>query len=99
MHNVIQAFKIRVHTIKNYFISADDKEACKISQHLIISQGLEVLSLYDLISLLSDFIWDFRNLPFPSHLGKYFIKIEKISVKKHETGKIKTIFELGMTAI
>ena len=23
----------------------------------------------------SDFIWDFGKLPFPSHLGKYFIKI------------------------
>ena len=22
----------------------------------------------------SDFIWDFRKLPFPSHLGKYIIK-------------------------
>ena len=26
----------------------------------------------------SDFIWHFRKLPFPSHLGKYFIKIGKI---------------------
>ena len=25
----------------------------------------------------SDFIWDFRKLPFPSHLGKYFIKVGK----------------------
>ena len=27
----------------------------------------------------SDFIWDFRKLPFPLLLGKYFVKIGKIS--------------------
>ena len=48
---------------------------------------------------VSDFIWDFRKLPFPSHLGKYFIKIGKISAKIHEIGKIKAIFGLGMTPI
>ena len=42
---------------------------------------------------------DFRKLPFPSHLGKYFIKIGKISAKIHEIGKIKAIFGLGMTPI
>ena len=47
----------------------------------------------------SDFIWDFRKLPFPSHLGKYCIKIGKISAKMHEIGKIKVIFGLGMTPI
>ena len=45
------------------------------------------------------FIWDFGKLPFPSHLGKYIIKIGKISTKIHEIGKIKAIFELGMTHI
>ena len=45
--------------------------------------------------LRSDFIWDFRKLPFPSHLGKYFITFGKISAKIHETEKIKTIFGLG----
>ena len=39
------------------------------------------------------------KLPFPSRLGKYFIKIGKISAKIHEIGKIKTIFVLGMTPI
>ena len=34
-----------------------------------------------------DFIWDFKKLPFPSHLGKYFNKIGKISAKIHEIGK------------
>ena len=34
---------------------------------------------------------------FPSHLGKYIIKIGKISTKIHEIGKIKAIFGLGMT--
>ena len=47
----------------------------------------------------SDFIWDFGKLPFPTHLGKYFIKIGKIRAKKHEIGKIKAIFGLGMTPI
>ena len=49
--------------------------------------------------IFSDFIWDFGKLPFPEHLGKYFIKIGKISAKIHEIGKIKAIFGLGMTPI
>ena len=52
-----------------------------------------------LSSAASDFIWDFRKLPFPSHLGKYIIKIGKISTKMHEIWKIKAIFGLGMTPI
>ena len=47
----------------------------------------------------SEFIWYFGKLPFPSHLGKYFNKIGKISAKIHEIGKIKAIFRLGMTPI
>ena len=47
----------------------------------------------------SDFIWDFRKLPFTSHLGIFFIKIGKISAKIHEIGKIKVNFGLGMTPI
>ena len=47
----------------------------------------------------SDFIWDFGKLPFSEHLGKYFIKIGKISAKIHKIGKIKAIFGLGMTLI
>ena len=47
----------------------------------------------------SDFIWDLGKLSFPEHLGKYFIKIGKISAKLHEIGKIKAIFGLGMTPI
>ena len=42
---------------------------------------------------------DFGKLPFPEHLGKFFIKIGKISAKIHEIGKIKAIFGLGMTPI
>ena len=42
---------------------------------------------------------DFGKLPFPSHLGKYIIKIGKISTKLHEIGKIKVIFGLGRTPI
>ena len=50
-------------------------------------------------AMASDFIWDFGKLPFPTHLGKYFIKIGKIRAKIHEIGKIKAIFGLGMTPI
>ena len=50
-------------------------------------------------NIASDFIWDFGKLPFPEHLGKYFIKIGKISAKIHEIGKIKAIFGLRMTPI
>ena len=35
----------------------------------------------------SDFIWDFGKLPFPTHLGKYFIKIGKIRAKNMKLGK------------
>ena len=38
-------------------------------------------------STVSDFIWDFRKLPFPSHLGKYFDKIGKIGAKYMKLGK------------
>ena len=51
------------------------------------------------IVLSSDFIWDFRKLPFPSHLGTHFIKIGKISAKIPEIGKIKAMFGLGTTPI
>ena len=40
----------------------------------------------------SVFIWEFWKLPFPEHLGKYFIKIGEISATIHEIGKIKAIF-------
>ena len=53
----------------------------------------------DVKSNFSDFIWDFGKLPFPTHLGKYFIKIGKIRAKIHKIGKIKAIFGLGMTPI
>ena len=51
------------------------------------------------VCLFSDFIWDFGKLPFPTNLGKCFIKIGKIRAKIHEIGKIKAIFGLGMTPI
>ena len=50
-------------------------------------------------AVTSDFIWDFGKLPFPTYLGKYFIRIGKIRAKIHEIGKIKAIFGLGMTPI
>ena len=51
------------------------------------------------LHVYSDFIWDFGKLPFPSHLGKYIIKIRKRGTKIHEIGKIKAIFGLEMTPI
>ena len=45
---------------------------------------------YDIVIRLvpdSDFIWDFGKLPFPTHLGKYIIKIGKIRAKIHEINK------------
>ena len=36
-------------------------------------QKFPTISLH-IIIFYSDFIWDFGKLPFPTHLGKYFIK-------------------------
>ena len=66
---------------------------------MYLSRGLHVVVGCGWLSLGSDFIWDFGKLPFPTHLGKYFIKIGKIRAKIHEIGKIKAIFGLGMTPI
>ena len=60
---------------------------------------LGALNLFVMTVISSDFIWGTRKLPFSSHVGKYFIKIGKISAKIHEIGKIKAIFGLGMTPI
>ena len=46
-----------------------------------------------LVDLRSDFNWDFRKLPFPSHLGKYLIKVGKVSAKTHEILEIKAILD------
>ena len=43
-------------------------------------------------SFLCQVYRNFGKLPFLSHLGKYIIKIGKISTKIHEIGKIKAIF-------
>ena len=45
--------------------------------------------------VLSDFIWDFGKLPFPSHLGKYIIKIGKISTKQTWNWENKGHFWIG----
>ena len=44
-------------------------------------------------------IFGSNNIPFLSHLGKYILKIGKLSTKIHEIGIIKAIFGLGMTPI
>ena len=46
------------------------------------------------VVVIRDLIWDFRKLPFPSHLGKYFNTTGKISAKIHEIGK-KDHFRIG----
>ena len=45
------------------------------------------------------FYLGFWEPTFPTHLGKYLIKIGKIRAKIHEIGKIKAIFGLEMTPI
>ena len=50
-------------------------------------------------TLASDFIWDFRKLPFPSHLGKYFIKIGKTKCLNTGNWVNKGHFWIGMTPI
>ena len=69
----------------------------ELSKHFHNNRRAEIYFYF--MSVFSDFIWDFGKLPFPSHLGKYFIKSGKISAKIHEIGKIKAIFGLGMTPI
>ena len=59
------------------------------------NHGIVFLNFCGNSSMSSDFIWDFRMLPFLSHLGEYIIKIGKISVKIYEIGKIKAIFFIG----
>ena len=69
---------------------------------LSLKNVILLISLYiaaQIKTCTSDFIYKFGKLPFPSYLGKYFIKIGKISAKIHEIGKIKAIFGLGMTPI
>ena len=39
---------------------------------------------------------DFRKLSFPSHLGKYYIKIGKISAKIHDTLYLKNKGHFGI---
>ena len=68
--------------------------SCLKHRDMVYHQNILGISNY-----ISDFIWDFGKLPFPTHLGKYFIKIGKIRAKIHEIGKIKAIFGLGMTPI
>ena len=67
------------------------EEIVRLEHSLILCITLVTL---DHMSRYSDFIWDFRKLPFLSHLGKYFIKIGKISAKIREIGKIMAIFGL-----
>ena len=41
----------------------------------------------------SDFIGDFGKLPFPSYLGKYFMKIGKISAIYMKLGKLRPFLD------
>ena len=68
-------------------------------QPLVRKLSISYSGLYNKLRVCSDFIWDVGKLPFPEHLGKYFIKIGKINAIIHEIGKKKAIFGLGMTPI
>ena len=61
----------------------------------VLAVAVVVVVVAVVVVVVRYLIWDFRKLPFPSHLGKYFITTGKISAKIHEIGK-KTVFALGM---
>ena len=44
--------------------------------NLLMGRGVSLADFW-MLHMFSDFIWDFGKLPFPTHLGKYFIKIGK----------------------
>ena len=39
---------------------------------------MDVLTVTNIGKLETNFIWDFRKLPFSLHLGKYILKIGKV---------------------
>ena len=67
------------HTNLNYMIAKIDNtncelgDTCKVKES--ISHYLYDCKIYEEDS--SDFIWDIGKLPFPTHLGKYFLKLGK----------------------
>ena len=87
------------HTRKTFYFFSN-KEAQIMGRTLSLQFHIMLSSnppMYCMSHTYSDFIRDSRKLPVPSHLGKSFIKIGKISAKIHEIGKIKAIFGLEMT--
>ena len=97
----IRSLVITEHSI--YDINLLGTDLFPLNSLFITEYSLEnkfiITEFYHVSDNFSDFIWDFGKLPFPTHLGKYFIKIGKIRAKIHEIGKIKAIFGLGMTPI
>ena len=87
-----------IHVFNIWWKPVPQRATCK-SNTTIFVKLLVMTSFFKFELGNSDFIWDFGKLPFPEHLGKYFIKIGKISATLHEIGKIKAIFGLGMTPI
>ena len=53
----------------------------------VLAVAVVVVVVAVVVVVVRDLIWDFRKLPFPSHLGKYFITTGKIRAKIHEIGK------------
>ena len=47
---------------------------------------------------VSDFIWDFGNLPFPLHLGRFFKDFGE-NTQNTKQWEIKAICRLGMTPL
>ena len=82
---LIETVKISLHM---YVFSCINICLVPMNLDMMLIVGVFKLLFMDPAHVNSDFIRDFRKLPFPSHLGKYIIKIGKISTKIHEIGKI-----------
>ena len=61
----------------------------------VLDKKIELLLADQTERTSSDFIWGFGKLPFPEYLGKYSIKIGKVSAKIHEIWENKGHFWIG----
>ena len=69
------------------YINPCNGEKLHCTFHVLAVAVVVVVVVAVVVVVVRDLIWDFRKLPFPSHLGKYFITTGKISAKIHEIGK------------
>ena len=75
------------------FITCASFTQDSVDTHIILKTGRSVSSIPWITP--RDSICDFRKLPLPSHLGRCFIEIGKISAKIHEIGNNKGHFWIG----